>query len=82
MSIAVDVEALRVRLRAMNDAELLKFGLQMHDLVYPLRYAYDGKPVVSAFSIQLGEARSEWRRRKRGERFFLAAFASWACGPS
>ena len=47
----------------MSEDELLAFGWQMHELVYPLRYGFDGKPVVSLFSIQLDEARKEWRRR-------------------
>jgi hypothetical protein len=47
----------------MNDADLLALGRQMRSLVYPL--TYDGKPSVSAFSIQLEEAGAEWRRRNR-----------------
>jgi hypothetical protein len=38
----------------MSDADLLAFGEQMRQLVYPLRYGPDGKPSVSAFSIQSG----------------------------
>lgn len=63
--IQLDVEALRARLRGMTDAELLTFGKQMHELVYPLRYDGKGKPRVSSFSIQLDEARLEWLRRHR-----------------
>ena len=63
LEIFVDVNALRARLRAMMDVALLAFGKQMHALCYPLTYARDGKPSVSAFSIQLDEARAEWRRR-------------------
>lgn len=62
---ALDIDALRTRLRNMSDAELLKFGKQMHDLVYPLTYGANRKPSVSAFSIQLDEARQEWLRRHR-----------------
>jgi hypothetical protein len=58
-----DVEGFRVRLRAMTDAELIAAEKQLRSLVYPLRYDGDGKPMVSAFSIQLDEARAEWRRR-------------------
>ena len=58
-----DLDELRERLRAMSDAELVAFGKQMHELVYPLRYGSDGKPLVCALSIQLAEARAEWRRR-------------------
>jgi hypothetical protein len=36
----------------------------MYALVYPLTYDGDRKPQVSAFAIQLDEARAEWRRRK------------------
>ena len=59
----VDVEAIRARLATMSDEDLIAFGKQMRGLVYPLRYGYDAKPVVCAFSIQLNEARAEWRRR-------------------
>lgn len=61
---SVDVDGLRARLRAMTDAELLTFGKQMHDLVYPLTYDHRGRPSVSTFSLQLDEARDEWRRRR------------------
>jgi hypothetical protein len=61
--ITVDVDAIRAKLRAMSDSELIAFGKQMRGLVYPLTYGGDGKPSVSAFSIQLPEARAEWRRR-------------------
>jgi hypothetical protein len=47
----------------MNDEELVKFGKQMGELVYPLTYGSDGKPSVSAFSIPLDEARAEWRAK-------------------
>lgn len=63
--ISVDLAALRLRLQSMSDAELLAFGKQMRNLVYPLTYGADGKPSVSAFSIQLQAARDEWRRRRR-----------------
>lgn len=64
LDVSVDLDALRARLRSMSDAELLAFGKQMRSLVYPLTYDGDGKPQVSTFSIQLDEARAEWRRRK------------------
>jgi hypothetical protein len=60
---AIDLDAIRARLRAMSDTELVAFGKEMRGLVYPLTYGGDGKPSVSAFSIQLDEARAEWRRR-------------------
>ena len=55
-----DVEDLRTRLRHMSDAELLSFAKQMHSLSFPLTYDFRGEPTVSAFSIQLEEARAEW----------------------
>jgi hypothetical protein len=63
LGISVDLDALRIRLQNMSDNELFAFGRQMRSLVYPLTYDGDGKPSVSAFSIQLEEARAEWRRR-------------------
>ena len=63
LDVSVDLDALRSRLQLMTDDELLAFGKQMRSLVYPLTYGADGKPSVSAFSIQLREARDEWRRR-------------------
>ena len=65
LGVHVDLDTLRARLHGMTDAELLAFGKQMHELVYPLTYDGDGKPNVSAFSIQLEEAGAEWRRRNR-----------------
>ena len=47
----------------MSDDELIVFGKGMRRLVYPLAHGYDRKPVVCAFSIELEEARTEWRRR-------------------
>jgi hypothetical protein len=58
-----ELERCRSDLRKMSDEELIEFGQQMCELVYPLTYGHDGKPSVSAFSIQLQEARAEWRRR-------------------
>ena len=59
-----DVDATRARIQAMSDPELIAFGQRMRELVYPLTYGFDGKPSVSAFSIQLTEARDEGRRRR------------------
>ena len=64
LGLDLDLVALRARLQKMTDAELLAFGRQMRSLVYPLTYGGDRKPPVSAFSIQLDEARAEWRRRR------------------
>ena len=63
LEVSVDVEALRTRLQAMSDDELMQFGNEMKKLVYPPTYEGNGKPKVSAFSIQLNEARDEWLRR-------------------
>ena len=63
LGVHVDLDALRARLHGMTEPELLSFGKQMRELVYPLSYDGDGKPSVGAFSIQLDEARTEWRRR-------------------
>jgi len=57
------VETIRARLSKMSNSQLIIFGTQMRGLVYPITYDGDGKPQVSAFSIQLHEARDEWRRR-------------------
>jgi hypothetical protein len=59
----IDLAALRAKLQAMSEAELLAFAKDMHKSVYPRVYGYDRKPTVSSFSIQLDEARAEWRRR-------------------
>jgi hypothetical protein len=62
---AFDAEAVRTRIQNISDNELLEYGRQIRKLVYPLTYAFNGLPTVSAFSIQLAEARAEWRRRRR-----------------
>lgn len=64
LEISIDLAAVRSRLQSMTDAELLAFGKQMHELVYPITFGGDGKPQVSAFSIQLEAARVEWKSRK------------------
>jgi hypothetical protein len=64
MDRSVDLGALRARLEKMTDDELVKFGRQVRGLCYPLTYDGDGKPTISAFDVQLEEARREWRRRK------------------
>jgi hypothetical protein len=58
---AFDVEAVRSRLRKMNDAELLSFGQAAKFMCSPR--ANIGKPPRDEFVIQLKEARAEWRRR-------------------
>jgi hypothetical protein len=64
LDVSVDLDALRSRLQKMTDEELIIFGMEMRHLVYPLRFGFNGKPVASAFGIQLDEARAEWRRRR------------------
>jgi hypothetical protein len=56
-----DVESLRLRLRKMNDAELLRFGQAAKYMCSS--EANKGKPPREEFVIQLREARAEWRRR-------------------
>jgi hypothetical protein len=56
-----DVESLRLRLRKMNDPELLSFGQAAKFMCSPR--ANLGKPPREEFVIQLHEARAEWRRR-------------------
>ena len=63
LEISVDLDALRIRLQAISDDELVNFGNEMKKLVYPPTYDGNGKPSVSAFSIQLNEAREECLRR-------------------
>jgi hypothetical protein len=55
------VEALRFRLRKMNDPELLRFGQDAKFICSPI--ANMGQPPREEFTIQLREARAEWRRR-------------------
>ncbi len=55
------VEALRFRLRKMNDAELLRFGQDEKFMNSPT--ANMGKAPRGEFVMQLREARTEWRRR-------------------
>jgi hypothetical protein len=59
----VELVALRAKLQAMTEAELLAFGKSTDHLIYPRRYDFHGKPTGSSFSIKLDEARAEWRRR-------------------
>ncbi len=58
---AFAVEALRFRLRKMNDPELLRFGQDAKFICSPI--ANMGQPPREEFTIQLREARAEWRRR-------------------
>ena len=44
LNLSMDLDALRERLRAMTDGELLRFGKQMHALCYPRTYGPDGFP--------------------------------------
>jgi hypothetical protein len=56
-----DLEALRIRLRKMNDQELRRFGLAARFMCSP--GANLGKPPRQVFVIQLEEARAEQERR-------------------
>jgi hypothetical protein len=56
-----NIEEVRLRLRNMNDAELLRFG-QAARYMCSSR-ANMGKPPREEFVIQLQECRAEWRRR-------------------
>ena len=60
----LDIDALRARLRKMSDEELREFGKAARYMVSPR--ANMGKPPLSAFVLQLEEARAEWRRRCKG----------------
>jgi len=57
-----DLEALRIRLRKMNDQELRRFGHAPKSMCSP--HANCGKPPRQVFVIQLEEARAEQERRK------------------
>ena len=56
-----NVEEVRLRLRKMNDAELLRFGQAAKYMCTP--YANLGQSPREEFVVQLREARAEWRRR-------------------
>lgn len=56
-----DVEAFRVRLRRMTDAQLRRYGEAGAFLCRPEQCVH-GKP-REVFVIQLEETRAEWRRR-------------------
>jgi hypothetical protein len=56
-----DLEALRIRLRKMNDQELRRFGLAARFMCS--RGANLRKPPRQTFVIQLEEARAERERR-------------------
>jgi hypothetical protein len=56
----LDVDALRERLRAMSDADLLRFWRAAAYLITP--EANLGRPPRDVFRVQL--SRAEWRRRK------------------
>jgi hypothetical protein len=58
----LNVEAFRVRLRKMSDAELLKTGKAAKFMCSPI--AYCGEAPRETFVIQLRECRVEWKRRR------------------
>ena len=57
----VNIEEARLRLRKMNDGELLRYGQTAKYMCS--RPANMGKPPREEFVMQLREARAEWRRR-------------------
>ena len=56
-----NIEVVRLRLRKMSDAELLRFGQAAKYMCSPR--ANMGKPPREEFVVQLEEARKEWKRR-------------------
>src|SRR5215472_3904063 len=58
----LDLEALRMRLRGMDDRELIRFGKAARYMCSP--EANLGKEPRKVFVIQLREAVEEWRRRR------------------
>ena len=58
----LDLEALRARLRRMNDRSLLRFGQAARYMCCPA--ANFGTEPRRVFVIQLREAVKEWRRRQ------------------
>jgi hypothetical protein len=61
---ALDVDALRTRLRKMPDEELCKFGEAARYMVSPT--ANMGKPPLPDFVLQLDEARNRHREESLG----------------
>ena len=59
----LDLEALRARLRRMNDQELLRFGKSARYMCSP--EANLGKEPRQVFVIQLREAVEVWRLRQQ-----------------
>jgi hypothetical protein len=58
-----DLQLLRERVRGMPDDELRRFGRDCLFLCSPAQTS--GKPPRKVFTIQLEEARAEWKRRKQ-----------------
>ena len=56
-----DIEQLRARLRKMSEKELIEFGKNVRYLCSP--EANFGRPPLESWSMQLEEAKGEWRRR-------------------
>lgn len=56
----IDVEAIRARLRRMTAAQLVRYGRAAAYLANAPSYG----PPRETWTVQLAEARSEWRRRK------------------
>jgi hypothetical protein len=60
---AIDLDAIRARLRKMTDRELLEYG---HAGAYMVSLQASYGPTRPTFIIQYAETRAEWRRRRQG----------------
>jgi hypothetical protein len=58
---SIDVDAIRARLRKLLDPELIEYGKSCVFLCSPKQNF--GKPPLEVWTVQLREARAEWRRR-------------------
>jgi hypothetical protein len=59
------LKKLRTELQEMSEREWLGLGKTMRERIYPRQYDGKERPTVSSFSIQLDEARAEWRRHRK-----------------
>ena len=67
LNTAIDLDAIRARLRKLSDIELIKYGKDCSFLCSPRQNF--GKPPLEVWKAQLEEARAEWRRRQPSEVF-------------
>jgi len=61
-NLGVDVNAIRARLRSLSDVQLIEYGKNCAFLCSPKQNF--GKPPLEVWTVQLSEARAEWRRRR------------------